>query len=1074
MLVAPAKALPGSDEVVQKVLAIVAEKTGYPPEMLELDLDLEADLGVDTVKQAETFAAVRETWDIPREESLKLRDFPTLRHVVKFVYDHRSDLAPPATSTAPPMPQPVPSLPLEENVLLAPAKSSPGTDEVVTKVLAIVAEKTGYPPDMLELDLDLEADLGVDTVKQAETFAAVRETWNIPREESLKLRDFPTLRHVVKFVYDHRSDLAPPAASTAPPKPQPVPSLPLEENALVARANASLASLEDADRMPRRVAVPFLRPPLDMMKPTGVELGAGRRVVVAPDEGGVAKELTARLEKQGVRVLTLQDGPSAAIDARLRTWLSEGPIHGVYWLPALDVEPPLLTLDLAAFRDANRRRTKNLYATMRVLYDAVASPGTFLVSATRMGGLFGQGADGATAPLGGAVSGFTKAYKRERPEALVKVVDFEESEKASAISTALLAETLADPGVVETGRKGGLRFSVGLEERPAADGSKGLALGKETVFVVTGAAGGITSAIVADLAAASGGTFWLLDLVSEPKRDDPKIALFRAGRERLKTALIEEAKRRVEKPTPAAIDRAILGVERSEAALRAIESVEAAGGTAIWRSANLLDGAALSAVVSEIRARHGRIDVLVHAGGVEISHTLAGKEPGEFDLVFDIKTDGFFSLLKASDGMPLGATVVFSSVAGRFGNNGQTDYSAANALLSSVSAWLRTHRPGTRAITIDWTAWGRIGMATRGSIPKIMEAAGIDMLPPESGIPTVRRELVASAFSGEIVVAGRLGILGAEWDPDGGLDAANASAALARRNPPFVTVGRVVAARLYDGLLVETTLDPKVQPFLYDHAMDGTPLLPGVMGTETFAELSSVLCPGYDVAAVEDEEFLRPFKFFRMLPSTLHLAAAATLEEPGGDLLVTATLSSFTQPKPDVPPVVRVHFRARVRMTKAVRQMPKVPGKPPSAKKALPIGRDAVYRVYFHGPAYRVLEGVTVEGETAWGLLAKDLPPNAEPPNAPSLLAPRLIELCFQTAGIWEVSEKKRLALPAALKSVRVFGSEEDARSKRLWALVTAQDEGTAFDARVVDEAGNVFVELLGYRTVPLEGTVTL
>ena len=44
-------------------------------------------------------------------------------------------------------------------------------DEVREQVLALVAEKTGYPQDMLDLDLDLEADLGIDTVKQAEMFA---------------------------------------------------------------------------------------------------------------------------------------------------------------------------------------------------------------------------------------------------------------------------------------------------------------------------------------------------------------------------------------------------------------------------------------------------------------------------------------------------------------------------------------------------------------------------------------------------------------------------------------------------------------------------------------------------------------------------------------------------------------------------------------------------------------------------------------------------------------------------------------------------------------------------------------
>ena len=75
-------------------------------------------------------------------------------------------------------------------------------------VLGIVAEKTGYPEDMLELDLDLEADLGIDTVKQAETFAAIRETFDIPLQENLNLRDYPTLQSVIGFVYTMRPDLA--------------------------------------------------------------------------------------------------------------------------------------------------------------------------------------------------------------------------------------------------------------------------------------------------------------------------------------------------------------------------------------------------------------------------------------------------------------------------------------------------------------------------------------------------------------------------------------------------------------------------------------------------------------------------------------------------------------------------------------------------------------------------------------------------------------------------------------------------------------------------------------------------
>ena len=95
--------------------------------------------------------------------------------------------------------------------------------------------------------------------------------------------------------------------------------------------------------------------------------------------------------------------------------------------------------------ELNRQRVKNLYHVGRMLYEQMNVSGAFLVSATRLGGLHGYGADGASAPLGGAVVGFTKAYKRERGTALVKAVDFEVSRKTAAYADALIAETLYDP-----------------------------------------------------------------------------------------------------------------------------------------------------------------------------------------------------------------------------------------------------------------------------------------------------------------------------------------------------------------------------------------------------------------------------------------------------------------------------------------------------------------------------------------------------------------------------------------------------------------------------------------------------
>ena len=250
-------------------------------------------------------------------------------------------------------------------------------------------------------------------------------------------------------------------------------------------------------------------------------LEKGSRVIVMADEGGVAKPLVRRLGSLGVSSLVIEPGcPAGDLDSRLAAWLAEGHVRGLYWLPALDAEPALSELDLAGWREALRRRVKSLYAVVRRLDQAgqLGPLGTFLVAGTRLGGYHGYDNHGATAPLGGAVTGFVKAYRRERPDVLAKAVDFPDTRKTAALADALIEETQRDPGAAEIGRAGDRRWTVGLREVPFGDGEGGMTLGGQTVFAVTGAAGAIVSAIIADLAKASGGIFHLLDLTPDPIR----------------------------------------------------------------------------------------------------------------------------------------------------------------------------------------------------------------------------------------------------------------------------------------------------------------------------------------------------------------------------------------------------------------------------------------------------------------------------------------------------------------------------------------------------------------------------
>ena len=133
-------------------------------------------------------------------------------------------------------------------------------------------------------------------------------------------------------------------------------------------------------------------------------------------------------------------------------------------------------------------------------------------------------------------------------------------------------------------------------------------------------------------------------------------------------------------------------------------------------------------------------------------------------------------------------------------------------------------------------------MAARGSIPAIMKQAGIDMLPPEAGIPIIRRELIAGT-RGELVIGQRLGILVNEFDSQGGLEIVAGGALEAALKQRGVMIGEVKEMGLYGGLTIETTLDPAKQAFLFDHQINSTPVLPGVMGLEAMAETAKVLFP---------------------------------------------------------------------------------------------------------------------------------------------------------------------------------------------------------------------------------------
>lgn len=960
-----------------------------------------------------------------------------------------------APAAALPVPAAIPAAVEPPAIVQQPAARPPaGTEEIKTTVLALVSAQTGYPAEMLDLDLDLEADLGVDTVKQAELFAAVRETYGIPRREDLRLSDYNTLAKVIAFVTESLA-----AQASAPAGEQPAQAV-----------EPPPAQPEPESRLTRRVPVPVLRPRLELCKPTGITLDESLRVIVVHDQGKAGESLARKLRARRVQVLNLRAVPPEAVEAEVSGWLQDGKIHGVYFLPALDREPQMAAMDAGQWQVENERRTGVLYTLLHAL------PGDpFLISATRLGGLHAALPGEVPAPLGGAVSGFTKAYAWEHPHTLVKVIDFEAGVGATAVAARLCEETTADPGAVEIGWENDLRYTLSLEEQPLQTAAGSLALDSRSVYLVSGGAGGITAPILLDLARRLGGIFYLTGRSPLPDPTDPDLARLHADREGLKLDLARRMTAAGQKATPARVEQHLAALERSAAALALVDGIRAAGAQAHYLAADVTDLAAVKAVFEQITTAEGKIDVLVHAAGVDQSHPLSAKTRDEFMRVYNTKAAGFYNLISLLSTLPQPpqAVAAFSSIAGRFGNAGQTDYSAANDLLCKLTAALRCTHPHIRFLAIDWGAWAGVGMASRGSVPQVMERAGIEMLPVEEAAPLLRRELLAGS-QGEVVLAGALGLLARPRERDGGLDLEKANQALTGGNPSHVMLSRAAGLDLFRGIRLEAELDPTIEPFLKDHALNGIPVLPGVMGIEGFSvaarHVSSVLASagsGFRVERLEDVRFLAPFKFYRNEPRRITWYAQVVRRAAG--LAAEVSLESINATSRLRAGEVMRHFSGRVYLEPLAARpsvLPRV--EPPHWNGGRTLDAEDVYRLYFHGPSFQVLDGVQQDGDTVVGRMRTGLP-QATAREQGMLAAPLLIELCLQTAGVYEAGATGLLALPSSIGEVRLY--PQDGGQEQLFAQVYPRPAGQdriSFDARVIDAEGRLYLELRDYRTSAL------
>ncbi|MCX4977902.1 type I polyketide synthase [Streptomyces sp. NBC_00620] len=722
-----AAAVPAGGSVLSVVLDVIGERTGYPVDMIEPDLDLEADLSVDSIKRAEIAGelagrlGLTATADTDIEELAKARTAAAITALVERVTGPGSTPAPAPADTA-------------------AADAVPTAESVLALVLDVIGERTGYPVDMIEPDLDLEADLSVDSIKRAEIAGelagrlGLTATGDADVEELAKARTAAGIAALVAGVRGEAAGTAGTAEALAagggaiPAGGPATGGRAAAEAAIGAGAGAAVgagagagAGAATEPQAPQTTPVdpaPVVVAPKRLVMqefdltpaapaPTDGEL-TGRTFLLLGD-GPVADALAARLSAHGAETLTADEPPAD------RTF--DGLVH----LVAPDA-PPVLPDVFPVYQ-------RTLAGNPRWVLAAGASAG---------------------------LRGFFRSIAREYPDTVARVVEHSPGTAPEDIAADLLAELTApdrEPVVLRSpGTRRGLRMAeegLGLlgstGAGPAGDGAAeaaALGLDSESVVLLVGGARGITARFAATLAGASRCRIELFGRTALPEgEEDPALAAAVTAGE-LRAALIAGGLR-----VPAEIERAIGRIQAEREVRGTLRKLAGLGSQVRYRAVDALDGDAVHRAVKEIHAEHGRLDGVVYAAGVIEDKLIAEKSPESYERVFRTKVDGALELLDAVDELPDGPrfAVLFGSIAATLGNRGQSDYAAANDALETLGT--RWARAGTdrRGLTVHWGPWAPTGEDNHGMVsPELMRhyaGRGIQLIDPDEGTMSLLREL---------------------------------------------------------------------------------------------------------------------------------------------------------------------------------------------------------------------------------------------------------------------------------------------------------------------------------------------
>lgn len=940
------------DDALSFLIDLTIELTGYSRDVIDPTADLEADLGVDSIKKAQLIGELAE-WSgwTERPAGLKLEDVKTLDAIAGLAARHAGGGSASAGS-APSMPAPgsnghassngnghphTPPAPTSvtgsnsrngqggsatvtaaepaniathaapasttaslqsaaATAVAAPEEIVVSSSELEAMLIDMLVVQTGYAPDVIDLDADLEADLGVDSIKHAQLIGELYAHFNLTAEVQRgtgqpirSLSEFRTLRaienHLLERLGQSGKSAAPAPGMDAPQKqnghavPSPATGATVSNPPSTGAPAVQLPSLPfpgtTEKQHTKRFALRIVPAPQRERMPDLPNLSGPALIVGQSD---VATELANAVERLGQRATIISAGNLADAEQALTQLWQSGATPHLFLCTAAD-DGTISCVDPGYWKSRRVPALTVPYRICQLWYEHTIEAGLMdnatVVAVTALGGDFGFGSSGSVphiaSPEGGGLGGLVKAmlieaWMRGFRSTPMKVVDVAPGADPQSVAGFVLKELAVPSYDMEVAYDGQQRLAVQAFPKPlAAKQSPRRPITRGGTWVVAGGGRGITPACAMELAVRHDLTLALLGTAPVPTISESIVAEYDADRSALRRRIVREA-------TDSGVNSldAWRDLEKAVEIIKTLEACRAAGVQADYFSCDVSDADSVRMTLNDVRQRFGPIRGVLQGAGAGQDSRFDRKQPDKVDKCLKAKIDGALALAAATFDDPLEWFVGFGSISGRFGANGHTDYSLANDMLAKCVGLVRQTRDGSdgrppvAACTFHWHAWDDIGMATKPEAKLALEMIDMEFMPAVDGIAHFLRELEHGGEESEILITDENYFR--KFFPADRIS--NDSPSEQSGQPLLGETGSVNG-------IISWTLDPVRDRFLAEHCVRQRPTLPFVVAIEAMAEAALRESGDHRVVSISDVAAEQALKFATddCIAATLPVAA---------------------------------------------------------------------------------------------------------------------------------------------------------------------------------------------------------